>query len=78
MCREIIRNTFEHRKCDSIAICGQYWPKKKMVEITFIDRGIGLYNSLISNLNYRNMIINDEDSINFALLPGITETFKMC
>jgi len=68
--REIMRNTFEHSKSPSIEYCAQYWPESDRVEIAVIDRGIGLYKSLIENRSLN--IDSERHAINMAMLPGIS------
>ena len=44
--REILRNTPEHAKSNTMWVCGQYWPSYELAEIAIIDEGIGIYNSI--------------------------------
>ena len=40
--RELVRNVVEHSESEKLAYCAQYWPTKNRVELSIIDRGIGL------------------------------------
>lgn len=68
--REIMRNVVEHSNAEQFAFCAQYWPSYSKVEAAIIDRGDGLTYSLKRNPNLD--IKNDHDSLNFALMPGIS------
>lgn len=68
--REIMRNVVEHSKAPGIEYCAQYWPGNDRVEIAVIDRGIGLYKSLIRNESLK--ISSEKHALNMALLPGIS------
>ena len=68
--REIIRNTVEHSRSPAVEFCAQYWPMKDRVEIAVVDRGIGIYGSLIKNDTLH--IKDEKHAINMALLPGIS------
>ena len=48
--REIIRNVFEHSGATECYVCGQRWYNGK-VEITVVDEGIGIAESLTSNVS---------------------------
>lgn len=75
MCREIVRNTFEHSDSDEVYICAQYWSVDDEVDIAIIDSGQGLLKSLSSNGNHKSYILNDEDGVKYALSPGISKSF---
>lgn len=71
--REIIRNTFEHSKSDSVWICGQYWPTKNSTEIAIMDEGQGILDSLRLNRHYD--VSSDIDANKLALQPGVSRMF---
>ncbi len=72
--REIIRNTVEHSRAPAVEYCAQYWASKEKVEIAVIDRGIGLYKSLVSNPTLK--ITDEKHAINMAMLPGISRNVR--
>lgn len=68
--REIFRNVVEHGEASHIWYAAQYWPSRNKVEISILDEGIGLVNSL-----KRNPKLNIQDNcqaIFMALQPGIS------
>lgn len=65
--REIIRNVFEHSRCDDCFIFGQRW-YDGTVEISIVDEGIGIEQSL----NERYSINSSREAINLALEPGVS------
>lgn len=70
--REILRNTFEHAKVESVWLCGQYWPSRGEAEIAILDEGIGILKSL-----QRNRLIKVRDCYTanrLALQPGLSCT----
>jgi len=69
---EIMRNVFEHSESDSFLYCTQFWPSYKKVEISIIDAGIGLKNSINKNpyINAK----SDKDAIQQVMMPGISST----
>ena len=69
--REIIRNVFEHSRCDECYIFGQRWYDGS-VEIAIIDEGIGIRKSLSEKYN----ISSDEEAIKLALEPGVSRIIK--
>ncbi len=73
MIREIIRNSQEHGKVDEAWICAQNWQNKKYAEIAVLDDGIGYKSSL--EKKYGELVKDDESAIQFALKPGITESY---
>lgn len=73
MIREIIRNSQEHGKVSEAWICAQNWRNKNMAEIAILDNGIGYKSSL--EKKYEKFVVNDETAIEFALKPGITESY---
>ena len=74
--REIIRNIPEHSNSKNIWICGQYWKSLDLAEIAILDEGIGIYNSLKSNVHYREIVDNNEfGALHLAVKPGVSRTF---
>ena len=66
--REMIRNTFEHGKTESIWVCGLYWPTRNEAEIALLDEGCGVFTSLSGNRRYK---LNSHMEANkLALQPG--------
>lgn len=74
--REMIRNIFEHSGSEQAYICGQYWPTYDLIEIAIADEGTGLKKSLQSNMNYINLIHDDETAIKYAMMPGVSKSFN--
>ena len=73
--RELVRNVIEHSKATQFGICAQYWPHQNKVEVTIVDRGIGLKESLTNN-PYLNAS-DDKNAINYALMPAVSgKAFK--
>lgn len=68
--REIIRNVFEHSECDRVLYCGQYWPMASKVEVSILDRGIGIRQSLGTNPNFR--YGTDKHALEMSLLPSVS------
>ena len=68
--REIIRNVIEHSESKRFGFCAQYWPSKNKVELSVLDRGIGIKAGLDSNPHLN--IQNDHEALNFSLMPGIS------
>lgn len=68
--REIIRNVFEHSECDRVLYCAQYWPMSSKVEVSMLDRGIGIRESLGANPNYR--YPTDKLALEMSLLPSVS------
>jgi hypothetical protein len=68
--REMIRNVFEHSGSDSVLYCGQYWPKRNVVEVCLLDRGIGIRESLSLNPNFR--FKTDKQALEMSLWPGVS------
>jgi hypothetical protein len=68
--REIIRNVFEHSECDRVLYCAQYWPMASKVEVSLLDRGIGIRESLGTNPNYR--YSTDKLALEMSLLPSVS------
>lgn len=74
--REIIRNSEEHSRADTVWICAQYWPRYELVEVGILDEGIGIKRSLTTNKHFSSAIKTDEDALKLSLLPGVTEAYK--
>lgn len=73
--QEIIRNVIEHSESDSFGYCAQRWlkgPNEGVVELAFMDRGIGLRTSLQKNPKLE--VGDDREAIKSALMPGISGT----
>ncbi|CAB3785923.1 hypothetical protein LMG28614_02239 [Paraburkholderia ultramafica] len=68
--REIFRNVLEHSQADTIWYAAQYWPTKGLVELSILDEGIGVRQSLSRNPHLN--IHDDEDALRYALLPGVS------
>ena len=73
--REILRNTPEHAECNSMWICGQYWPQRGYAEIAILDEGIGIYNSLIKNRSHAEYIQSNTDALEWSVCAGISSAF---
>ena len=72
---EIMRNIPEHSNAKEIWYCAQYWPSYDLVELAILDEGIGIRESLLSNIAYESLISKDKDALKYALKPGISRTF---
>lgn len=68
--REIFRNVFEHSKCNRLLYCAQFWPARSKVEVSILDRGIGIRKSLATNPNFR--YATDKQALEMSLLPGVS------
>lgn len=68
--REILRNSVEHSKSETIEICAQFWPTQKTVEIAILDTGIGIAKTLKENPRIK--FESDREAINLSLMPGIS------
>lgn len=68
--REIMRNVYEHAESSIIGYNAQYYPQRKVVEMTILDDGQGLLKSLKNNpfLN----ISTNRAAVCAAFLPGIS------
>lgn len=73
--REILRNTPEHGKADEMWICAQKW-KKSYAEISIMDEGIGIFESLTSNPRHREYITDNALALQWAVKPGISQAFQ--
>lgn len=72
---EIMRNIPEHSNAKEIWYCAQYWPSFDLVELAILDEGIGIKDSLLSNMAYESLVRTDKDALEYALKPGISRTF---
>lgn len=68
--REIIRNVFEHSQAERIWLVGQYWPTYDSVEISILDQGVGVYQTLRSNPKL--VVENYENALHLAVQPGVS------
>lgn len=68
--REIFRNVLEHSGADSIWYAAQYWPAKGWVELSILDEGVGITETLARNPHIK--ITSDFDAVQLALLPGVS------
>ena len=74
--REILRNTPEHAKSDTMWVCGQYWPSHELAEIAIIDEGIGVFQSITQNATHREYITDNATALKWALKAGISKAFR--
>jgi len=74
--REILRNTPEHAKSNTMWICGQYWSSSKLAEIAIADEGIGIYQSIVQNAAHREYITDNTIALQWALKAGISQAFR--
>jgi len=74
--RELLRNTPEHAEVNKALIFAQYWPSKDEAQIAILDNGIGLRNSFAKNPVHREYIKTDEDALEAAIKPGISQAFN--
>jgi anti-sigma regulatory factor (Ser/Thr protein kinase) len=68
--REILRNVVEHANADDIWYSAQYWPNKRLVELSILDQGRGIKVALSRNPHLS--VRSDEEAIRLSLLPGIS------
>lgn len=74
--REILRNTPEHAKTDTMWICGQFWKSYELAEIAIIDEGVGIYQSIKGNSAHRQYVKDNASALQWAIKAGISESFK--
>lgn len=67
--REIVRNVAEHSQSDHLLVMGQYWPERNHVELSVLDRGVGLRAALSENPKF-SYLASDRNAIRLALLPS--------
>lgn len=68
--REIMRNIVEHSTAEKIWFAGQFWASKDIVEISLLDEGVGIKQSISVNPNLT--IKKPEDALLLAIEPGIS------
>lgn len=68
--REIMRNAVEHSQSNQFGVCAQFWPKTGRVEMTVLDRGIGIRAALRENT--RLQVSSDKEALDLAVMPGIS------
>ncbi len=68
--REILRNVVEHSGSEQLTYCAQYWPTRHRVEISVLDSGMGIRQSLSANPHLT--IESDRSAIQLALMPSIS------
>lgn len=73
--REVLRNIPEHAKTNDMWICAQYWEKERRVEVAIADEGIGIFESIRSNMNYVSDVKSNEGALEYVLYPGVSESF---
>lgn len=78
MLREVLRNIPEHSKSETIWYCAQCWPNCDLVELSILDEGIGIMESLKDCYEYRETIDDDYTALLLALEPGVSGTFAGC
>lgn len=71
---EIIRNVYDHSKSKQLCFAGQYWPNRDLVEISILDEGSGIANTLKRNKNF--VIESDKDALELSLKPGVTKSLN--
>ncbi len=70
---ELVRNVLEHSISENGAIlCAQYYKKSNSIRLGIVDTGIGIKKAI--NISYPTR--TDLESIQLALMPGITGTTK--
>lgn len=74
--REIIRNVYEHSNTNVVWICAQYWWNKDLAEIAILDEGIGIWESLNSNVYHKNFLTSNLEAIKWSLKPGVSGSFS--
>jgi hypothetical protein len=73
--REVMRNVVEHSKSERILYCAQYYPSQDRAEISIMDKGVGICNSLKHNPHLE--IKNDFHALQLSLMPGVSgKSFK--
>jgi len=68
--REIIRNVIEHSQSNQFGFCAQYWPSYESVQLSIIDRGVGIKSGLSQNPKLK--VEDNHSALNLALMPGIS------
>ena len=75
--REMIRNTPEHAKTNTVWFAGQYYSRDNAAEICIIDEGQGIFESLKQNVFYEELIKSNSDALQWAIKPGISQAFSL-
>lgn len=70
--REIFRNVLEHSTANEIWCAGQYWQRNNTVELVILDNGVGIKNTITKNIYLRELINDDLQAIQYAMLPGLS------
>lgn len=65
-----IENVLNHSRASRFGYCAQYWPQHDLVELAWLDRGIGIKTSLGRSLYLE--IENDQHAIDLSLMPGLS------
>lgn len=68
---EVLRNVVEHSRSEKLWYAAQFWPKRDLIEVSILDEGIGIAESLKNNNKIK--AANDEEAIRIALEPGISK-----
>lgn len=68
--REILRNIIEHSKSLKFGFCAQYLKSDGKVQLSILDRGIGIKKGLSDNPTL--LIKDDEEALKTAILPGVS------
>ena len=68
--REIVRNVIEHSSSKQVAYCAQFWPSYNKVEVSILDSGKGLKQSISENPHVE--VNSDSDAIQQVLMPAIS------
>ena len=61
---ELVENIFQHSQKNEGFVFAQYYPTKKFLELSIVDRGIGIANSYKKR---RGLEVSDEEAIKLAL-----------
>lgn len=70
---ELVRNALEHSESESGAIlCAQFYKKSNTIRIGIVDTGVGIKRTINKSHNAK----SDIESIQLALIPGITGTTR--
>jgi hypothetical protein len=72
--REILRNVFEHSAARKVLYCAQHWLSRRKTQIVIADDGMGIRKSLSENPRFKD--ISDRDSVQLALLPGVSGNYR--
>lgn len=72
--REIIRNVVEHGDASHVWYAAQCWPTKNRVEVSILDEGVGLFQSLRRNPSLK--VGSNQEALFMAVQPGISGVTK--